>query len=129
MSIDQNLGEHLQVIEVLAPIRRTATATGSAIDLRDYVGDIKFILSTSAGGGADHTLNVKLTECDTSGGSYTDVAGAAFTEVTNAADATESLTVSADSLKRYVKAVATIAGTEPTFDMALVAVGVKQVRA
>jgi hypothetical protein len=129
MSIDQNLGEHLQVIEVLAPIRRTATATGSAIDLRDYVGDIKVILSTSAGGGADHTLNVKLTECDTSGGSYTDVAGAAFTEVTNAADATESLTVSADSLKRYVKAVATIAGTEPTFDMALVAVGVKQVRA
>jgi hypothetical protein len=129
MSIDQNLGEHLQVIEVLAPIRRTATATGSAIDLRDYVGDVKFILSTSAGGGADHTLNVKLTECGTSGGSYTDVAGAAFTEVTNAADATESLTVSADSLKRYVKAVATIAGTEPTFDMALVAVGVKQVRA
>jgi len=129
MSIDQNLGEHLQVIEVLAPIRRTATATGSAIDLRDYVGDIKVILSTSAGGGADHTLNVKLTECDTSGGSYTNVAGAAFTEVTNAADATESLTVSADSLKRYVKAVATIAGTEPTFDMALVAVGVKQVRA
>jgi hypothetical protein len=129
MSIDQNLGEHLQVIEVLAPVRRAATATGSAIDLRDYVGDVKFVLSTSAGGGADHTLDVKLTECATSGGNYTDISGAEFAQVTNAADSTEAISISADSTARYVKAVATIAGTEPTFDMALVAVGVKQVRA
>jgi len=126
--IDQNLGDHLQVIELLAPVRRTATATGDAIDLRDYVGDLKVILSTSAGGDTDHTLNVKLTECDTSGGTYADVSGAVFTEVTDAADSTESITVNVDGLKRYVKAVATIAGTSPTFDMSLVAVGMKQVR-
>jgi len=126
--IDQNLGEVLQVIEMLAPVRRTETVTGSAIDLKDYVGDLKVILSTSAGGGADHTLDVKLTECDTSGGTYTDVSGAAWTQVTDAADSTEAITVNVDGLKRYVKAVATIAGTSPTFDMALVAVGMKQVR-
>lgn len=128
MSTDQNLGDHLQVIEMLAPARKTTTETGSAIDLQQYVGAMKVVLSSSAGGGTTPTLDVKLTECDTSGGTYTDVSGAAFTQVTNAADSTEAITLNADSCKRYIKAVATIAGTSPTFDMALVAVGVKQVR-
>jgi len=126
--IDQTLGDSIEVIEVLAPARKTTTETGSAIDLKDYVGDVKFILSTSAGGGTTPTLDVKLTECATSGGTYADISGAAWTQVTDAADATESVVISADEQMRYIKAVATIAGTNPTFDMALIAVGVKKIR-
>jgi hypothetical protein len=125
---EQNLGDVLQVIEVLAPARKTATETGSAIDIQQYVGDLKVILSTSAGGGTTPTLAVKLQECATSGGTFTDISGATFTQVTDAADSTEAIVISADSAARYIKAVATIGGTSPTFDMALVAVGVKQVR-
>lgn len=49
-------------------------------------------------------------------------------QVTDAADSTEAIVISADSSKRYLRAVLTIDGTSPTFDMALVAVGLKQVR-
>lgn len=126
--LDQNLGESLQVIEVLAPARKSASENGAAIDLQQYVGDVKVILSSSAGGGTGPTLNVKLQECDTPGGTFTDIAGAAFTQVTNAADSTEAIAINADSCKRYIRGVTTIAGTSPTFDMALVAVGVQQVR-
>lgn len=125
--IDQNLGDALQLIQLLAPARKTATETGAAIDLQQYVGDLKVTLSSSAGGGTAPTLDVKLTECDTADGTYTDISGAAFAQVTTAAS-TAAITVNADAAKRYVKAVATITGTAPTFDMALVAVGVKQVQ-
>lgn len=124
---DQNLGDHLQEFAVLAPARKTASENGAAIDLQQYVGDVKVVLSTSAGGGTSPTLDVKLQESDTSGGTYTDIAGAAFAQVTAAA-LTTALTVNADSAKRYIRAVTTIGGTSPTFDLALVAVGVKQVR-
>lgn len=128
MSIDRNLGEVLQTIEVLAPKRATATANGTGIDMQDYVGDVVVTLSSSAGGGTSPTLDVKLQECDTSGGTYTDITGATFTQVTGAADSTESIVLNADSAKRYVRAVETIGGTTPTFDRALVAHGVKQAR-
>lgn len=125
---EQIIGDALQVIEVLAPARKTASENGSAIDLRDYVGDVKVILSTSAGGGTTPTLDVKLQESDATGSGFTDISGADFTQVTDAADSTEAIVISADSNKRYLRAVTTIAGTSPTFDMALVAVGLKQVR-
>lgn len=125
---DQNLGDNLQVIELLAPARKTATETGAEVDIQQYVGDMKVILSTSAGGGTSPTLDVKLQECATSGGTFTDIAGATFTQVTGAAKSTAAITLSVDSTARYIKAVATIGGTSPTFDLALIAVGVKQVR-
>lgn len=122
----QNLGENLQVLEVLAPARKIASENGAAIDLQQYVGDVKVILSSSAGGGTAPTLDVKLQESDSAAGTFTDIPGAAFAQVTGAA-LTAALTVNADSAKRYIRAVTTIAGTSPTFDMALVAVGMKQV--
>lgn len=125
---EQIIGDALQVIEVVAPARKTASENGSAIDLRDYVGDVKVILSTSAGGGTTPTLDVKLQESDATGSGFTDISGAEFTQVTDAADSTEAIVISADSNKRYMRAVLTIDGTSPTFDMALVAVGLKQVR-
>ena len=122
-----NLHDNNATIEVLAPVRATATANGTGIDMRDYIGKMKFILSSSAGGGTTPTLDVKLQECDTSGGTYTDISGATFTQVTDAADSTEDLGLAIDGVKRYVRAVETITGTSPTFDRALLAIGRKQV--
>lgn len=126
--IEQNLGDILQTIQVLAPARKTASENGTGIDIQEYVGDITAILSSSAGGGTTPTLNAKLQESDTLGGAYTDITGAAFTQVTSASASTQSLTIDANSAKRFIRGVTTIAGTTPTFDMALIAVGVKQVR-
>ena len=82
----QNLGSKTTALDLLPNDVVAATGTGSAIDLQGYEGSAAFILSAEAGG-SGITYAVKLTECDTSGGSYTDVTDGAFTTSgTNAAD-------------------------------------------
>ncbi len=102
----------------------TATDTGSAVDISDYTGEALVILNSSATGGADETSNVKLTHCDTEGGSYTD-AGVAFTEVTNAAASYQVKRISVDGLKKYVKVVNTLAGTTPAVTFGVEIIGRK----
>lgn len=123
---EQNLGDILQVTAVLAPARKTASENGAGVDLQQYVGDYSVILSTSAGGGTAPTLDIKLQDSDDNS-TFADISGAAFTQVTATAS-TQTVILNANAVKRYIRAVSTITGTSPTFDMALVGVGVKQVR-
>jgi len=106
----------------------TSTTTGSAVDIQRLDGRGKLVLiAGAASAGTAPTLDVKLTECDTSGGTYTDVTGAAFTQVTDAADSTQSLSINLAGLKRYVKAVATVGGTStPTFSLAVILDGLQE---
>lgn len=96
---------------------RTATLTTSAIDLRKYEGVGQVILQCeAASAGTNPTMAVKVTECATSGGSYTDVTGGAFTTVTDAADSTQMLAIDLAACKGFVKIVGTIGGTSsPAF--------------
>lgn len=99
-----------------------STKTGSAVDLQDLEGDMECILDAEAGG-ASVTYAVKLTESDTSGGSYTDVASGAFT--TTAADtaSVQKLTVNTDEMKRFIKVVVTVAGGSGTGAVSVTALG------
>lgn len=112
----------LTTSELLSARQITSTATGAAVDIRDLKGKGKIVLAASAAAaGTNPTLNVKLTHCTTSGGSYSDVSGAAFAEVTTTAGV-QQIGVDFDSLHRYVKVVATVAGTDtPTFALAVTA--------
>ena len=87
----------------------TATKTGSAVDLEDYEGDIALSLDAEAGG-SGITYAVKLTECDTTDGTYTDLSGAAFTTTTANTALVEQLIVNGDESKRFIKCVVTVAG-------------------
>lgn len=113
------------VLELAPVLSRTATLTGSAIDTRPLNGVAQVILmSTAATAGTNPTLDVKLTHCDTSGGSYADVTGAAFAQVT-ATDTTQMIAVDSSALKRYVKVVGTLGGTStPTFAYGVALVGI-----
>jgi len=126
--MQNNLHDAVGVLEVLPAVRRTATANGSAVDIQQYVGKLKFILASSAGGGTSPTMDVKLQDSADGSTGWADISGAAFTQVTDGADTTAALGLVANSVKRYVRAVATIGGTSPTFDCAVVAVGTQQVR-
>jgi hypothetical protein len=111
----------------LAPaLRRTSTLTGAVVDLQAYDGPIKIILSSSAGTG-DHTLDVKIQECATTGGSYADVSPAlAFAQVTTAAKFLE-LNTHTRNLKQFIKVIGTIGGTNsPIFDFSVVALAEKK---
>ena len=104
-----NYGDNSTLVALIPSNTITATTTGSAVDLLQYTNEVAVILNCSAGG-AGATCNVKLTHSDTSGGAYTDVSGATFTEVGNAASV-QKLSVNKNEMKRFVKAVCTVAGT------------------
>jgi len=90
-----------------------STKTGSAVDLQDYEGDIALSLDAEAGG-SGITYAVKLTEADTTGGTYTDVSGGAFTTTTANTALVEQLVVNSDEIKRFIKCVVTVAGGSGT---------------
>jgi hypothetical protein len=112
------------VVELAANAVRTSTLTATGVEVKDYDGPCHLILQSSAAtAGTTPSLNVKLQHSDVVGSGYEDVSGVAFTEVTDA-DLTEMLTVQIGDLKRFVRVVGTIAGTEtPTFGFGVVMVG------
>jgi hypothetical protein len=104
-----NLGSKTTVLGLLRNDVVTTTGTGSAVDLLGYEGDMAVLLDAEAGS-AGVTYSVKLTESDTSGGSYTDVTGGAFTTTTANTASLQKIYVNVTNLKRYVKVSITVAG-------------------
>lgn len=100
---------------LLRPQTATSTQTGTGVDTMGY-NSAAVTLEVGAVSGTTPTLDVKLQECATSGGTYTDISGATFTQVT-AANNSQVMRVEGlgTNRKRYIKAVATIAGTTPSF--------------
>lgn len=99
----------LDTIEVLPCAVRTATANGSAVDIREYVGRLALTLMSAAASAGD-TLDVKVQDSANGSSGWADISGAAFTQVTSAADAHESISIDTNAAKRYIRVVATIAG-------------------
>ena len=126
MGIIIDLNNELTAINLMAGTF-TSSGNGSGVDLRGYQGKLKVTLNSGAGGGADHTLDVKLQESDDNS-TWSDISGAAFTQVTNAGPSLQSMSVDPRATKRYIRAVRTIGGTSPSFGFAVTAVGQKQIR-
>lgn len=106
---------------------RTTTGVGSAVDMQGVLelGNKRQMLAhLSVGGQSGTTLDVKMTECDTSGGSYTDITGAAFTQV-GAALSEQDLFFKQS--KRYLKASWTIVGTNYSFSIVVTALKTQSV--
>lgn len=114
------------VVELAPVLLRTSTLTGSAIDVRKYEGIGQIILmSNAATAGTTPTLNVKIQESATSGGSYTDVTGAVFAQVDDSPDSTQMIAFDFNACKGFIKVIGTIAGTDtPTFTFGVAAVAV-----
>lgn len=121
----QNLGTRTEVLNLLPSDVVTTTAAGSAVDLLDYEGDIAVSLDAEAGG-SGITYAVKLTEADTSGGSYTDVTGGGFTTSDANAAATEKISVNTNEMKRFIKANVTVAGGTGAGAISVIAIGSKK---
>jgi len=82
-----------------------AANAGAEIDALGFEHAL-FVLNTGVAGGE---LNVKVQECDTSGGTFADIAGAAFTEVTSANDVALYFGgMDLTKRKRYLKVIATV---------------------
>jgi hypothetical protein len=110
-----------------AVLSRTSTLTGTAFDVTDYEGLARVVLSAGAAtAGSSPTLDVKIQHCATSGGSYTDVTGAAFTQVTDTAGV-QTLVLDLNKVNKYIKVIGTLGGTStPTFPYGVAFIGIKK---
>jgi hypothetical protein len=112
-------------LELLAPATRTASANGAGVDLQPYTNpggrNVKAVLDVGTVTGTSPTLDVKMQQSDDNS-TFSDISGAAFAQQT-AAGLNELHFV---ATKRYVRAVATIAGTSPSFPCATVLLAQKR---
>ena len=118
------------VPDMRLPLRKrndvvTTTGLGSAVDLEDYEGEMAVVLDAEAGG-ASITYAVKLQESDTSGGTYTDVTGGAFTTTDANTALVEKISVNTNDMKRFVKLSITVAGGTGTGFVSVVALAAKK---
>lgn len=102
---------------------RTTTANGAAQDLVDSAGPCFALLNIGAVTGTTPTLDIKVQESDTSGGTYTDIPGATLPQQ-NASN--KSLAMNFNRTKRFVRGVATIGGTTPSFTFSFQIFGQKK---
>ena len=115
------------VLSLLDPAARTATVNGSAADILDYESFAAAILQSAAGTGTTPTLDVKLQDSADGSTGWADIAGAAFAQVGNAAASAQVLKFNASAVRRYIRAVATVGGTTPSFTCGVSFVGKKQI--
>ena len=120
-----NLGDKTFVLSLLPSDVVTTTGLGSAVDLEDYEGEMAVVLDAEAGG-AGITYAVKLQESDTSGGTYTDVTGGAFTTTDANAASVEKISVNTNDMKRFVKLSITVAGGTGAGAVSVVALASKK---
>ncbi len=99
----------------IRPATATATVTGQAIDLVAADGPCFATLQAGTVSGTSPTLDVKVQECDTSGGTYSDITGATFTQITAS---NKSQIINFKRSKRFCRLLGTIAGTSPSFALA-----------
>ena len=125
MAINQLNLEKLDITAAVASASVTATATSGAIDLKEFDGDVLLVLNCAAGTGSSPTLDIKVQDSDETGGTYGDLSGATFTQVTTSASV-QTLEVNKDECKRFIKIVQTVGGSSPVFVYGISLVGAKK---
>lgn len=109
-------------VKNLVPVAtRTTDANVTGVDCGEYDGPVAVVLNCSAGT-SDMTCDVKLQSSDTLGGTYADITGAAFTQVTTTA-ASEKIVVNLAETKKFVRAVIDVGGTNPSFIVGVQLIG------
>ena len=86
----------------------TTTGNETGVDLQDYEGDITLVLDAEAGG-SGVTYAVKIQD-SADNSTFADITDAAFTTTTANTALVETLVINSDEIKRYARAVITVAG-------------------
>lgn len=108
--MDVNLADNTDLLTLIQAQSASTTVTGSAVDLKDYDGEAIVVLNSAAMSAAD-TLDGKIQHSDDGSTGWTDVSGAAFAQVTDAAASSQKLKLKTNECKRFVRGVGTLAGS------------------
>lgn len=112
-------------VTILAAASRNASANSSGIDVSAYDGVGIVVFEAANVSGTSPTADFKLQESDTSGGTYTDISGAAITQITTVASV-QKIAFEVAAAKKFVRGVLTLAGTSPVYTCAASFVGMKK---
>ena len=122
--LGNDLKGHLTTSQIQPGAAKTATYnSANSIDLRGYAGEYIVIQEVGAVSGTTPTLDGKIQD-SADNSSFADVTGYTFTQVT-AANSNQQLNVDTRKVRRYIRYVATIGGTTPSFTMAVIGIGQK----
>lgn len=120
-----NLGDQLQVLNLIPVASVTATGNGTGVDLQQLAGEIAVVCDIKNTAGATPTMDVTLEE-SSDDSTYTAISGAAFTQVTTGV-LVAKISLNKNELKRYLRAVKTIGGTSsPAFLVSVKAFGINK---
>jgi hypothetical protein len=119
MALSYDYAGELSLVELLPAAARTASANGTGVDVSGYVGNIKVLLNIGTVTGTTPTLDVKIQD-SADNSSWADVSG--YTIAQKTAAGSDSLSVDKRAVRKYIRAVATIGGTTPSFPCAILAV-------
>ena len=120
----QNLGTKTTLLSLSASDVVTATVNRTGVDLVDYEGDIMAILDAEAGG-ASITYAVKIQD-SADNSTFADVSGLAFTTTDANTALQETLKINSNEVRRYIRAVITVAGGTGAGALSVVALGSKK---
>jgi len=120
----QNLGSKTTLLALSPNDVVAASANRTGVDLVDYEGDIMAILDAEAGG-ASITYAVKIQD-SADNSSFADVTGLAFTTTDANTALRETLRINSDEVRRYIRAVITVAGGSGAGAVSVVALGSKK---
>lgn len=109
-SMLNNLG-NAHAVEILGLAQILADGNGTGVDISAYDGVGLFILDGVNVAGTNPTLAMKLQHSDDDS-DYADVTGGGFTGLTGAAHTAQALALNIGSLKKYVRVVKDIGGTD-----------------
>lgn len=124
--IPNNLGDDLQVLNLIPVASVAADGNGTGVDLKDYEGEIAVVLDCNNVDGTNPTMDVTLEHSDDDS-TYTAVSGGAFTQVTNTPASVQKISLVRHNLKRYLRAVKDIGGTmSPHFLVSVKGYGMKK---
>ena len=125
MAIIQQALEKLEHFALAPTASRNAALDGTAVDLRTYDGDVLLILDVAAGGtstctvtlqdSADNVTFANVSAEFTRGGVLQAPGTVAFAQVSTTASK-QTIVVSKDGLRRYVKAVS-VEGGDHTYSV------------
>jgi glucokinase len=118
------IGDGISAEELIVPGVYDATETGTGVDKTEYEGQCKVTVWVGDVGGTNPELDVTIEHSDDDQ-TYETEAVATFDTI-DAAGVPVSVVLNADSLKKYVRAVATIGGTTPQFTMCVLFQGQKK---
>jgi len=124
--INQDIAGSSTSKTLLAPQARTSSANGTGLDVSTYEGLALVQLANGTTSGTTPTLDVKIQD-SAANSTFADVTGYTFTQVTAALSDPSTLKIDLRNVRQYIRAVATIAGTTPSFACAVTLVASKKI--